>query len=230
MLVICIVQSSKAFVWSLALIVLVLYVVGVYITHLVLAVRVDNLDTDFVSLERWYSNVPRTVLSLFQGLTGGVDWDDITRPLMESVSPWIGVFFFLYMAFAIILVLNVVTATFVEASIERAGKVHELEQLSHASKLFKSLDRDGSGYITLDELEDHLECIEVQNFFQSIDVDVGEARAVFKVLDVDDTNTIEFWEFLTGCLRLQGPAKSIDLVLGIYHIDCLVERLLEGIR
>jgi len=217
LLVSCIVHSAKAFCWSTALLLLILYVMAVNLVALTLSERLDvpgfAKEKDVMRLTHWYGSVPRAVLSLFQGLTGGLDWNELVEPFMDLNGWWIGVVFFFYMAFVILAVMNVVTATFVEQAIERAAKVKEVQKVSHASRLFRSIDTDHSGVITYSEIASHLESKAVKDFFKSIDVDVTEAQWLFELLDHDNSGELEFGEFLTGCLRLQGPAKSIDLVL-----------------
>jgi len=234
MLVSCLLRSAKAFVWSLGLILLMLYVVGVYFTQLSTITRIAedvdaSLEADKMwmldSLEFHFGSVPIAVLSLFQGLTGGLDWSDLATPMMELISPWMGLWFLLFIAFALLLVMNVVAATFVESAIDRATKVREMQKLSQASRLFKSLDKDMSGYISCDELDEHLESKEVQEFFESIDVDASEAKCLFDLIDCDGSGEIEFNEFLSGCLRLQGPAKSMDMVVGLHHLNQSVDKI-----
>merc|ERR1719507_1040494 len=110
------------------------YVVGVHFTQISLLQRLDmGIETSGAkALEQWYGSVPRAVLSLFQGLTGGVDWNDLVDPLITQVSPWMGVLFFVYTSFAILAVMNVVTATFVQQAIDRAGQVKELQKVTQA--------------------------------------------------------------------------------------------------
>lgn len=217
LLVCCIVHSARSFYWSTVLILLMVYIFAVPFAQVVLLWRLDD-DTPastegFGRLGLWYGSVPRSGLSLFQGLTGGVDWNDLVDPLVEYISPWMGALFFLYISFALLGVMNVVTATFVQNANERAAEVQEAQRVSQASRLFRTLDRDSTGTITLDEIERNLESTEVLEFFRSIDVDVSEARILFDMLDTDRSGAIEFAEFLSGCLRLQSPAKAIDLVL-----------------
>mmetsp|Transcript_42643 Transcript_42643/g.112909 ORF Transcript_42643/g.112909 Transcript_42643/m.112909 type:complete len:158 (+) Transcript_42643:67-540(+) len=138
-----------------------------------------------------------------------------------------GGIFFLYTAFAQLLVMNVVAATFVENSIERAGKVRELQKMQQATRLFTCLDLDHSGFISLEELDTHLGSTEVQEFFESINVDVTEAKCLFDLLDSDGSGSIEFNEFLSGCLRLQGPAKSMDMVVGLHHLNRTLDRVAQ---
>lgn len=232
LLVSCIMHSARAFFWSLALLVLIIYVMAVNLVQVTISRKNDETDIngtwrgldDYEILHKWYGSVPRAVFSLFEGLTGGVDWDELVAPLITVVSPWMGVVFFFYMAFVILAVMNVVSATFVEQAIERATKVKEIQKVSHASRLFKSIDKDRSGVITYDEIAQQLETSAVREFFKSIDVDVTEAQWLFELLDHDNSGELEFGEFLTGCLRLQGPAKSIDLVLVMRELKDALRR------
>merc|ERR1719382_1543406 len=97
-----------------------------------------------------------------------------------------------------------------------------MQKVSRASLLFDKLDSTQTGEISISEIEEHLESEEVREFFRSIDVDVCEARWLFDMLDHDGSGTVDFQEFLAGCLRLQGPAKAIDLVLVMRELrECL---------
>lgn len=208
----CIVHSMKSFVWASALLLIMIYIVSIYITQTVLVYRLENTVGER-ELASWFGSLPRSFLSLFQGLTGGVDWDDLVSPLIEHITPWCGVPFFLYILFATFAVMNVVAALFVESAIQRAAQVKEIQQVDQAMRLFRSLDMNESGRITFNDLNQRLESQEVVDLFKSIDVDVSEARCLFEMLDADNNGSIEFEEFLGGCMRLQGPAKAIDLVL-----------------
>lgn len=213
LLVVCIVHAAKAFYWAAALIMLMIYVFGVHLTQVTALHRMTQGPKEVDRLKRWYGSLPRTMLSLFEGLTSGVSWDELIEPLISEISPWLGVLFFTWMAFVILAVMNVVTATFVQQSIERAAQMKEAQKVTQATSLFQALDVDQSGIITFGEIENHLESAAVREFFRSIDVDVSEARLLFDMLDADNSGEIQFTEFLSGCMRLQGPAKAIDMVL-----------------
>merc|ERR1719199_743662 len=85
--------------------------------------------------------------------------------------------------------------------------------MNHARKMFMALDRDASGTISLEELTTHLQDPVVQDFFASLDIDISEARSLFELIDLDNSGVIDFEEFLSGCMRLQGPSKAMDLLL-----------------
>lgn len=220
LLVSCIMHSLKAFSWSLALIMMMIYMASVYFALGVQLYRVEQINAPVnseaylasVELEALAGNVPLAMLSLFQALTGGMDWNDMAKPMMDHVAWWWGIIFFFYVSFMLFAVLNVVTAIFVENAIERSESVKQVQKMNKASRLFKSLDLDGSGQITCDEIMNNLESQQVQEFFRSINVHTSEAKALFDLLDNDGGDGLDFQEFIGGCMRLQGPARSVDLV------------------
>jgi len=173
----------------------------------------EQVDDDAL-LHQYYGSVPRSLLSMFQGLTGGVDWGDLMNPLLEHEGlRWAALGLLIYLAFAILGVMNVVTGTFVQNAIERSEEVKEINKVAQARQLFKCLDLDMSGSISFEEIRSHLHSGPVQGFLRSIDVDISEARCLFEVMDLRGSGTIDFDEFLSACLRLQGPARALDLIL-----------------
>merc|ERR1719440_1645900 len=57
----------------------------------------------------------------------------------------------------------------------------------------------------------------IQLYFKSVDLDPSEARSLFKLMDADQSGTVEAEEFVMGCLRLRGTAKAIDLATLMYE-------------
>lgn len=106
----------------------------------------------------------------------------------------------------------------------------DVDNVFQARRLFKSLDIDDSGAITIDEIRRHLESKPVQQFFRTIDVDSSEAEVLFEILDLSGDGSIDKEEFISGCLRLQGAARAVDLLLmtkdtrrGFEQILCYLE-------
>lgn len=57
-----------------------------------------------------YGSLDRTMLTLFQSVTGGLDWANAVHPLMEHVNGiWTALIFTVYVAFAALAMQNVVT-------------------------------------------------------------------------------------------------------------------------
>eukprot|EP00933_Yihiella_yeosuensis_P067910 TRINITY_DN7304_c5_g1_i1.p1 TRINITY_DN7304_c5_g1~~TRINITY_DN7304_c5_g1_i1.p1 ORF type:complete len:680 (+),score=118.23 TRINITY_DN7304_c5_g1_i1:77-2116(+) len=212
LLVSSLIHSTKQFFWIAVLLAMITYVIGVYLTQLVTNQRIIAPQKS-EALGTHFSSVPVAMLSLFEGLTGGVDWDELVHPLMYEVSPWLGLFFVIYTAFSLLVVMNIVTGTFVHNAITRAEDVKDMQKALEARQLFKMLDDDRSGVITFAEMQNQLENPVVKEYFESLDVDPSEAQCLFGMLDINNSGSIDFEEFLNGCLRLQGNAKALDLLL-----------------
>eukprot|EP00971_Amphidinium_carterae_P192216 3813964-Amphidinium_carterae.1 len=87
-----IVTSMRYMIWVILLLLFVIYVGGVMVTTLVAdhGKRQQDVLMSGGRLEQYYSSLGYSVLSLFQAMTGGVDWDDLVRPLMTEISPVVG--------------------------------------------------------------------------------------------------------------------------------------------
>merc|ERR1712039_997536 len=105
------------------------------------------------------------VYTLFKSISGGVDWGDAAEPLY-SVSPFLGACFCVYIAFAVLCVLNIVTGVFVENATQITLRDEEnmlMEELTHQKKwmaevrsLFNDVDDDQSGEVEFREFANHL--------------------------------------------------------------------------
>jgi hypothetical protein len=215
MLITCIMNCGMTFVWACVLMTLLTYILSIYFTETVLGSRLemDRSSDGFEVLTRWFGTVPRSSLSLFQALTGGVDWDELWVALSEFVSPALANGLIFYVVFNVVALLNLISAVFVQNAIQQAEVLKEQNQVMQARRVFQTLDYDHSGLISEAEIRDHLEDEDVKAFFESIDVDPTEVSWLFELLDEDNSGSIGFEEFLNGVLRLQGQAKAIDLIM-----------------
>merc|ERR1719517_350810 len=84
--------------------------------------------------------------------------------------------------------------------------------------------------MTWDQFESQLHLPEMELYFKAIDLDVSEARGLFKLLDLDESGTINVDEFVMGCLRLRGPAKAIDMATLMYDTRKANQRVLQVIE
>jgi hypothetical protein len=221
LIVSCILYSVRPLFWSAVVIAAMTYINAIYITQLVTSklLELENAELSAEDkshadlLSKLYGSLFSSALSLFQGITGGLDWDELVRPIIKLISPMTGLLIVLYIGFALLAVMNVVTGLFVENAIARAQEVRQLSLISHARRVFEDLDLDTSGTISFDELQAHLDSESVQDYFKAIDIHISEAKMLFEIMDQDGSGTIDFTEFVQGCLRLQGPARAVDLFL-----------------
>eukprot|EP00969_Alexandrium_andersonii_P224421 9911471-Alexandrium_andersonii.AAC.1 len=62
-------------------------------------------------------------------------------------------------------------------------------------------------------------------YFQALDMTVDEAWNFFKLLDVSGTNVIDADDFVSGCMRLRGTARSIDMHMLLYESRWVMRKL-----
>mmetsp|Transcript_42974 Transcript_42974/g.77304 ORF Transcript_42974/g.77304 Transcript_42974/m.77304 type:complete len:614 (+) Transcript_42974:43-1884(+) len=245
LIVSCIVHSLKPLFWSLMVVFMMTYTASLYITQIATAVRAGPLpenETDLLAVEELstlYGSLSKTVLSLFQGITGGHDWDTLVKPLWKFVSPWAVVLLVMYIAFALLAVLNVVTGMFCQNAIESAtadkeiATMMKLEQQKHYAatmrSVFGQIDEDGSEGITLAELSRNLREPEMLAFFDSMGLDANDAWSMFSLMDDDRSGKIDIDEFISGCLLFRGNAKAIH-VAKIKHDQKVAKAILQDLQ
>merc|ERR1712039_578258 len=137
-------------------------------------------------------------------------------------------------------VLNVVIGTFVATATEIAAKdrealvKYELRQwqvyTERIKTFFQEADLDKSGTLSWDEFKAHLGNHKVRAYFQTLDLDVSQAHVLFELLDTDGSDSVTIDEFLEGCMRLKGQAKSIDLNMLVYMSKKLFDQLSTFMR
>lgn len=239
LIVSCIAYSIRPLFWSLVVICTMTYIVSLYYTQLVTSVRFEyrnatDIDDEskehLLALDQLYGSLFRSGLSLIQGITGGHDWDTIVRPVSVMVNPAATALLILYIGFAILAVMNVVTGLFCESAMERAQEVRQASLVSRIRDVFENLDLDTSGSISLLEFEEHVETSAVQAYFKAMDIAPSEAKCLFETLDGDQSGVIDFEEFMHGCLRLQGSPRAADLLLFSSDVRNAFDTQLKTIR
>mmetsp|Transcript_62704 Transcript_62704/g.127741 ORF Transcript_62704/g.127741 Transcript_62704/m.127741 type:complete len:243 (+) Transcript_62704:2-730(+) len=143
---------------------------------------------------------------------------------------FIYVLFFLFFVFFMVFgVLNVVVGMFVETASAVAQRDHDVvveneisrvqEYSENIKEFFTQADKDKSGELTWEEFSEHLKDERVKAYFASLELDVSQAKMLFHLLDIDGTGGIGVDEFVGGCMRLKGLARSIDVNMMIFEMD-----------
>lgn len=218
-------SSMRHLLWTVLLLILMIYTLATYLTQLVLDTRMANPEAEYIGLQRWWNSIGRSCLTLFQVISNGTDWDSNVLPLMDHISVLLAPCFCIYIAFAVLALMNVVTGVFVENAIDSANKDKEKYLVQTAQELFARADSKGTGAITWLEFQRHLQSPDLKGYFEGLGVDTKCAKGLFKILDVDNSGEIDANELLTGTLRLRGPAKAIDLAALIYENRRMGRRL-----
>ncbi|CAE7948182.1 SCN8A, partial [Symbiodinium sp. KB8] len=224
-LITSIADTLKSLFWALMLLAVIVYVFAVLFTQAVndYVLDPDNPtlpDRELEASERYYRSLYHTMLSLFMGVSGGINWSEVMAPLLEISPIWVFMFLF-YICFTYFAVLNVVTGVFCQTAIESAQNdhtavVHSIlkNKQAHVEKiraLFNSIGDDQTGIITFAMFEEKINSPAVKAYFEVLGLDVWDAWSFFKLLDLDDGGDVEIEEFLMGCLRLRGTARAIDV-------------------
>merc|ERR1712032_326938 len=139
-----------------------------------------------------------------------------------------------YVLFMIFGVLNVLTGVFVDSAMRAAEQDREQaiavsieEQNSYVQKIkqiFYEADRDHSGTVSYEELKSLLQNQVVQVYLRTLGVEASEACGLFVLLDADSSGSVCIEEFVSGCIRLKGEAKAVDVAYLMYENKKLLKR------
>lgn len=222
MLVASIMSSMRSLIWTLMLLVLGIYVVGIYFTQLVLDFRFSRSAESIHVVEKlapYFGRLSPSMLTLYQAMSGGINWYDLSSPLLE-ISTLQGLVFVLYTAFTVLALTNVVTGVFVEGALKSAKQEEEDVMLDTLRRMFWENEVDGecsqSRYLGKEEFKQRLDNPALSTYLQSISVDPTEASLLFTLIDNDDSGMIDYEEWLCGCMRIRGAARAIDTIL-LHH-------------
>merc|ERR1719393_81329 len=191
------------------LLLLMIYVVGVFFTQAVSTHFLEEMESEpDKALKDSFGSLAHSLFALFQAILGGMDWGDIANPLVAELSTVYGLVFVFYIIFAVLAMMNVMTGVFVEAALAISKRDEDVYMVNHMKQLLKVTDKDDSGDISWEEFEEQLDNPDMLEYFKCIDVDASEGRAIFCILDSEETGEIKSEDFVTGCLKLRGPARA----------------------
>jgi len=211
-IIVSILGTARTLLWTVLLLFMIIFIFSVVLTQIVTSFLMDNMDSPYKDqLSSYFSDVGSCCLMLFQAITNGLDWNQTLTPLMKAISPWLAVPFLVYITFGTLALSNVITGVFVESALESSQKEKRRFLLHTIRRMFAGIDEDRSGDITWEEFEAKLDHPDMQVYFKTIDVGIEEAQALFHLIDMDHSGSIDPEEFVNGCIRLHGPAKAIDL-------------------
>merc|ERR1712032_1778116 len=90
---------------------------------------------------------------------------------------------------------------------------------------FTKADENSNGRITWNTFQSKLNHPGMRCIFEAVDLDLSEARNLFRLLDLDEVGAIRIDEIVHGCLRLRGVAKSIDVAALLHESRCMGHRM-----
>ncbi|CAE8616512.1 unnamed protein product [Polarella glacialis] len=203
--------SLRTFVWAAVLMLLIMYCLAVYFTIIASDAEVSDSEAHLVKL--YWGSIGGSVLSLFMAVAGGADWQQFLLVFGEGSWLYVANSFLLsiYVGFAILVMLNLVTGVLVEGAQNIIRSEKETELVKMAAQIFMTAGKDSDSEMTKEEFE-KLSCSSAMNTYcHEVGMTLDEAENLFEFLDRDDSGSVSIAEFVQGCLRLRGPAKALDL-------------------
>lgn len=220
--------SMRTLFWTVVVVCLITYIFSIFGVVLIssrvqaahaAALEAGNVPSDEMEtlemLVECTGSVWAWMYTLIQVLTLD-SWNGIARPLQSYVSGcW--AFFYAYIAVAVIVFMNLVTAVIVENALSHSKQDEEtlLAQKDQDEKrlmktfrqLFTIMDEDSSGTLTLEEFQNAFETKEVATKLKLLGFKEDDCQVIFNLLDEGD-GSLTIDEFFDGLQEMKGPAQA----------------------
>jgi len=214
-------DSFKSLVWAIVMIGLIIYFFAVCFTVVCSDYTRANPHSDNLSqVKEQFGGLHKSVYYLILTMLGGVEWGEVMDTLLE-VSFISASLFFIYITFSMLAVLNIITGVFVENAVATA-KTHKdflVEQeaemrrkmIEEVNKLFRDIDEDQSGTVCWEEIMTHIDDNRMKAFLVSMNLRWEEMHRIFQMIDSDGSGDVDVEEWIAGCTKIGGEARSIDI-------------------
>lgn len=229
-----IVHSMQSLFWLMCLLILILYVFANCFTQGVGEYVHNSPEAPSDDLMSLFGSLLLTSYTLFISITGGVSWGEVVEPLSVA-GPQFTALFLIYIFFCIFSVLNIVTGVFVDGAIQRSSQERDLRLqkerkqkelfVSMLVDLLEEIDTQQKGTISREQLHEAFKDERVHYYFASLEIDIVDSDYLFDMLDLDLSGTIDREEFVSGCLRLKGAAKSSDIHTLMFEVQQICLRV-----
>lgn len=233
-------DSVKTIVWICVIIALFTYIVAAVFTY-ELGIREDAYYEEYYrqSFGAWdhrkyFKTVPHSMLTLIQAAT----LDDWTDGLIRQVGETHGgavVLLVVYVCIVHFVLINVIVGTLVETTMRavtsdelrgtRSKEAESKKMIAELRRVFDETDTDGSGSLSLAEVQVAVTKPHLRTWLHRIDFPVDSPEMVFDMLDFDDSGELSIDEFVVGSMRMQGNAKSKDLLASQFALDAFRYKL-----
>mmetsp|Transcript_86770 Transcript_86770/g.165838 ORF Transcript_86770/g.165838 Transcript_86770/m.165838 type:complete len:706 (+) Transcript_86770:2-2119(+) len=254
MMVYSMMGAMKSFAWSIVLALIILMIFGVFLTDGAVAhveknsSRQDGSNGSGVDarIQKYFGTLfpdgstdkqdvkHGAIVSLYLAMSGGVDWVELLEAL-QPLSFEYRTALLIFVTFAIFALLNVVTAVFVETAMQRSQNDREMlvqqemenkaEFVATMQQVFEELDTNNSGTLSKEEFEKQIQDENIMAYLSTLELDIDQVRTLLTLLDLDQNGEVDIEEFVSGCLRLKGEAKSLDMAILQYQVEYILHNL-----
>lgn len=227
--------SVKTLIFSFILLVFELYFFAACFVQGVSYYKQDEDWTIPDELNEAFGSMRQAYYSLYMSVTGGINWGLVLDKLYYLPTNFYGMLFIGYISITFFGVLNVITAVFIDSAMQAVAcqrdliiqdkKAKAAIYVEHMKAIFKEIDQDKSGSVTLTEVEEIFTDEHLSDLMTCLELRPPDARSMFKLLDADGSGSVDIEEFCSGCLRLKGDARSFDVHCLLYESRRQIEKL-----
>lgn len=225
----------KALLWSFCFCFMVMTVWAMLVVEVVHPL-VKNMDED-LSMNcdddclRSTSSVMDANLLLFKTVIAGDSWGQLAVPVIRA-HPYTALLFvgaYLTIVFGVLnLIVAVVVDTFADA--RERDVLNLAEEMEHdlkndqkyLQKIFENIDFDSSGELTFEQLlQGARKNAEFQSRLRVMDIDEGDLKELFHMIDIDGSGTIEPHEFIRPLSRWVHDSKTAPRFIKYNMMRCV---------
>jgi len=209
----------KPLTWTVSLLGLVLYIFAIVFTQATIDALRNNYGLEHKDLlQKNFSTMVGSMYVLLSFVLGGSDWLDYAVGL-GSIHWGYKICLCCYVIFTQLALLNVVTAIFVDSSMNAAlsdkqmliqeEMIQEGVNKAELEKLFKEASEQ-SGTLTTKQLGEYLEDEQVKTYLKFLEIHYKDPMDLVRILDTNHDGTIDLQEFVKGCLQLKSQ-RVVDV-------------------
>lgn len=236
----CLMGAIGMLTWTVLLLFIFLYVSAVFTTS-----QIGKNTDDFGNYaklsngwdaEEWFGTVGKSMITLLQLITRDSWSTQIARHVIGQQWYMAG-FFILFLMASTYGLLNCVISVIVEQTLTAAknneNRVRSREErqrrqeLESIREIFVLADANGDGDL---DLEEFLSAVtrfpEILWRLRQLDLPIDDATRLFHVIDEPSgSRSLTMTEFIEGCTKLKGPARSRDLLAIQAQADTLAKKM-----
>jgi voltage-gated sodium channel len=220
-----ILASLRIMFWFVIVLVVLCFVAGCFLVPLVGQANL-HYDARYREIgfehEVLFGTLPQSLLTLAQILTLDMGFTDVIHRNLCQEDPGMALLVTVFTLIASFGILNTMIAVVVDAVLTSSKKYHDIRERVTKEKekhiffelqsIFRQSDVNGSGALDIEEVKEACNTPEIYNKMKMIDFPVEGLVDVFHVLDFDESGELTIDEFINGCERMRGCAKSKDLL------------------
>jgi len=222
LMLLAILISAVPFFWAVVILLMFVFIFSVMFVHGIADYisEAPALDPNIDVLRTFFGSMPMALLTLIMSVLGGVSWWEVIQPLL-FVSSIYGLLFVTFVLVTVLAAMNIITGVFVNDSLEAASMDKDImiqmdmednrNLLLKLRSIFHTIDEDGWGTVSAEQLEKHIKSDEVKLILTQLGLDVVDVTKFFNVLDSDGSSTLEIEEFVMGCMRFKSKGKTVDI-------------------